>query len=446
MTKGGWTRVALLTAAILAGPLALGPSGSPTQAAAPAGTEDWSTFHHDRRHTGVSAETTLGAANAASLTVHWKQSTGTKSFSSPAIVYNNTLGKALVYVGNQGGRMAAYDTAGNNVWSYQVKKVTGLSKNIETSPAVVGNTVYFGASDHNFYALNATTGAFICSFATTGNIAAAPMVVNPDGTGNVVYFADSGPSGDTSDGGNVWAINAVGSSAGGCTLKWQFNAFGNPAGSQTGVAGSYTAPAYGKDANGRPVIIIGSTDPDDAVYALDAVTGALHWRFQTFVGTDTDVGAPATVTLPKTNGLAGGAVYVSGKAGFVYAINLTTGASIWTSKRLPNPTQSSAAVAGRTVYVGFGNGVIALDAVTGAEVWRTAAMAGVVSSPAISGAAGNQVLFCGDLAGIVHAFKLTDGSSLFSFTTGGLIFASPGVSTGQMFISSSDGFLYAFGL
>ena len=77
--------------------------GTSQIALAPAGVDDWAMFRHDVSHVGVSAETHLGASNSSSLNLHWSANTGGISYSSPAVVYNSTLGKSLVYVANQSG-------------------------------------------------------------------------------------------------------------------------------------------------------------------------------------------------------------------------------------------------------------------------------------------------------------------------------------------------------
>ena len=356
--------------------------------------------------------------------------------------------------------MTAYDsTTGAVVWSYAVPKTTGLSKEIESSPAVSNNVVYFGVGDYHEYAVNATTGAFICKSADTGgHIAGSAVVANPDGSGDVVYFGDSGPSGTTSDGGHEWAMNAVGNPAGQCTTKWSYSDFGNPAGSQTNLSGVYAAQAFAHNANGIPVVVFGTTDGDDAIYALNATTGAQVWRFQAPQLTDSDVGAPVTISAPGVNGFADGVVYETAKSAFTYALDLTTGAQIWafdirTNIGSGNPAQSGASLVGNAIYLGYGAGVFALNATSGALLWTSPATNGIVASPSISGAPGDQVILAGDLAGVVHAFSLATGASLFSYSTssaaagtvGALIFASAAVSTGQFFVSSSNGFVYAFG-
>ena len=418
--------------------------------------DDWPMLRHDPLHQGVSCETTLGASNAPSLKLDWSVNTGASSFSSPAVVYNATLGKSIVYVGNQGGQMNAYDAAtGALVWSFQVPKTAGLSKEIETSPAVFDDVVYFGAGDYHEYAVNATTGALVCTSPSAGGIIAGSAVVgNPDGVAghDVVYYGDSGPSGTASDGGHQWAMWAATDSGPGvtpCATRWSAGPF-------YGNSGVYATQAYGtlKD-NITRVVVFGTTDPDDAVYELNAATGAQLWKFQTKQGIDSDVGAPPTISAPGVNGFADGVVYETGKDGITYAIDLQTGAQIWAfdfrANGFPgNPAQSGASLVGDTIYLGFPNGALALNASTGALVWTSSPVsAASISMPSISGATGDQVIFRGDMAGVFHADSLTTGQSLFTYPTGGsgvYMFSSPAVSTGRVFIANSAGILFAFGL
>jgi outer membrane protein assembly factor BamB len=417
----------------------------------PTGTEDWPMFHRDPAHTGLSTETALGASNAGSMGIQWQANTGQAAYTSPAVVHNGALNRTLVYVGNSSGTMAAYDaTTGERVWWYKA------GAGINSSPAVVANTVYFGASDDYLYAVNATTGALVCRFHTGGVISSSPVVADPDGTGRLVFIGDNGITGGD-DGGHLWAINAVDpNAAANCSLRWMFDGFGATPGSQP-QAGVWSPPAFGEDVNGRPLIVFGGSSPDNAVYAVDARTGSRVWRFQTQVfHPDNDVGAGPTISPPGVNGFTDGVAYVAGKNRIVYALNLRTGVKLWEFRirddapAAGGATRSTAALVGNRLLLGYGEGVYSLNATTGAKVWRSADVgpvtAEVISSPAVSGPAGDRVIFVGDMAGKVIAFDTAGGARLWTFSTGGFIYGSPAISGGRLFIASSDGFLYAFGV
>jgi outer membrane protein assembly factor BamB len=418
--------------------------------AAPAAAQDWPMFHQNARHSGLSSETAITSSNAGQLSLRWETNTGARSQSSPVVAYSSKLGKTLVYVGNSAGDMSAYDTkTGDRIWVYP----TGAA--IQSTAAVSAGVVYVGSGDHYLYALDAASGALRCRFLTGGVISSSPAVVNPDGTGRVVYVGDNGLSGND-DGGHLWAINAVDANAvANCGAKWSYSAWGDPPGSQPDV-GTWSPPAFAKDATGRPLVVVGSSSPEGAVYAFDARTGARVWRFQTRVEFDSDVGAGPTITAPGVNGFADGVVYVAGKSRVMYALNLRTGAQIWAfdvaadSPDAPDPTRSTAALVGKRLVFGYGAGVYAINAITGTAsgapgLWKTTG-AETVSSPAVTGPSSSRVVFVGDVLGVVHGLDLQSGAERWSFPTDGLIYSSPAISGGRLFITSADGFLYGFDL
>lgn len=423
---------------------------APPPPPSPGGEVDWPQLGFDARHSGLTTEALIDDTNAASLGVHWQANTGASSYTSPAVAWVGSLGRRLVFAGNQTGVMGAYDAVtGERVWYRKVPA------SIQSSATYVGGVIYFGASDEYLYALNAATGSLICRFFTDGIISSSPLVVDPDGTGRVVYVGDNGITGGD-DGGNVWAINAVDpNGAADCSQKWRFNGFGATPGSQP-TAGSWSSPAFGVDATGRPLVVFGSSSPDNAVYAVNALTGTRVWRFQTEVfHPDNDVGAGPTISAPGVNGFVDGVAYISGKNKIVYALNLRTGAKLWEyrirdqSWGTAGATRSTAALVGNRLLVGYGAGLLALEATTGSRVWHSQeqgfSTSEVLSSPAVTGPPGDRVVFVGDLAGKVHGIRFSDGARVFQYQTGGFIYGSAAVSGGRVFISSADGFVYAFG-
>src|SRR5207245_252367 len=129
------------------------------------------------------------------------------------------------------------------------------------------------------------------------------------------------------------------------------------------------------NANGVPLVIFGSGDPDCAVYALNANTGATLWRVASLKGGLNDFGAGTVISPPGRNGIADGMAYVPGKDRILYGIDLTTGKLKWTfdygaaTGTSHNGGRSTAALAGRTLIFGTPVGVAAVDAVTGKQIW-----------------------------------------------------------------------------
>jgi outer membrane protein assembly factor BamB len=102
---------------------------------------------------------------------------------------------------------------------------------------------------------------------------------------------------------------------------------------------------------------------------------------------------------------------------------------------------SSPMVFGSTLYVGsHDNDLYALNASTGALVWKTATGGVIDSTPAISGG----LVYVGSGDGKLYAFNTADGSVAWTATTGGAIVSSPIVNGGNVYVGSEDGNVYAF--
>jgi outer membrane protein assembly factor BamB len=416
-------------------------------------------FHADPLHSGVSPDPTIGGSTAAGLSLRWKTlvASGQQIQSSSAIAYNSTLGETLIYAAStqfNSGTIDAINLAtGAVVWS------TSVAGSIYSSPVVAGNSVYFGTvlfptnSIHGeLLALNATTGKLQCSFIANGQIFDGPVVGQVDNSGPVVFFGDTGIS-ETQNAGHEWAINGVGNTAGACTQKWVFNSWNNTGSNGTNT-GSWSPPALATDSTGRPLLVLGSSQPDDSVYALDARAGTAVWRFQTAVtNSDADVGAGPTISPPGYNGFPHGVAYIDGKDGIEYALDLLTGTPIWQFNLQAasggvgvDSEQSTAAFTVGRIIVPYAGYVFSLNPTTGTQMWRSPAAGGdYFSSPAVSGAPNDRVILMGDAANVEHAYRLTDGSPLFSYTTGGPIYSSTAVAISTILFGSNDGYLYALG-
>jgi outer membrane protein assembly factor BamB len=409
--------------------------------AAPQGQLDWPKFHATPAITGATSETLLGATQAATLGLSWMANLQAFSYSSPVAVWDVTLGRMLVIAIASSGYMAAFDGSnGQVVWATNLGTVT------YSTPLVSNGVLYIGMRGGNgLRAYDVSTGRLICNY-PIGAILSSPTILNPDGRGNVLYV---GTLSKGSGSGALVGVNTVTTSSTTCTVRSSYNKWGKTPGSI--VAGLWAPTAAAFDATGRPLAVIGTDDPDAGVYAVDVATNQLAWRFQT-KGTG-DVGAGAVISPPGTNGVADGVVYVPGTDHMLYALDLTTGQQLWAVDftgmvaATTKGGRSTVALVGNRVYDAFA-GVFAFDAVTGAKVWSTVdnglPMPELVSSPAVSGSSGDQVLIAADTAGTVHALRTADGQQVWSYQTGGYVYASPAVSNGMVFLTSTDGYLYAF--
>jgi outer membrane protein assembly factor BamB len=396
---------------------------------------NWPMFRAGAAHYAVSPETAISTVTAPSLASTWTAKLGSTSYTSPAVVTVGSPGQALVFAGADNHFYAYPASGGARVWTY-----TLASGVVQTSPAVYSGVVYFGSTSGTLYAVNASTGALECSFNTTAPILASPVVVNaPDGSGPVVY--DGTIPGNGAASGAEWAVYGPGNKHGGCTQDWEFTGF------HVSPGGTWSSPAYGTDAAGTPLLVFGSKDRDDSVYALNANTGALVWRYQTNTAAYNDVGAAPVISPPGRNGFADGVVYVTGKDKVVYAIDLTTGALIW-KYALAVGTHgdlSGAALVNNRIYLGSDTGVYALNANTGALIWHVLSSDTFYASPAVTGPPGQQVLLIADdNNGSLFALNLATGATVWTQQLSPNFWASPAVSQGAFYITGLDGVLRSY--
>src|SRR5215467_14079918 len=156
-------------------------------------------------------------------------------------------------------------------------------------------------------------------------------------------------------------------------LKWAF-----------GFPGDIAADAQPTVAGGR--VYVGSQSGN--VYSIDAATGCLHWFFQAAAA------VRAAVTVGRIDSGSGAvyAAFIGDRAANVYAVDVGTGKLLWKTKadefpvarvtgtpafdrgRLYVPVASGEETAGAvTTYecCRFRGSLVALNAATGAQIWKT---------------------------------------------------------------------------
>jgi outer membrane protein assembly factor BamB len=176
------------------------------------------------------------------------------------------------------------------------------------------------------------------------------------------------------------------------------------------------------------LVYVGSCD--GGVYALNASTGSLVWKYQTW---SSERHWPGVISSPA---VSGGLVYVGSCDDNVYALNASTGSLVW-KYTTGFWVESSPAVSGGVVYVGSDDGdVYALNATTGALLWSHATGRGVSSSPAVSGG----LVYASSGDGNLYALNATTGVQIWACASGG---SSPAVANGVVYVGS--GTVYALG-
>ena len=407
--------------------------GSSRNLAAPvnASTVDWPELHQNPTLSGTDPNSSISTANASDLGVAWATDMYGPALDSPAVAYDPLLNETLAYVGTEYG-----DVVGVNVANGQIVWGTWLGSGVRSSPVVNEGDLFVATyTTPAVYKLNATTGGVDCSYVTKQVIEATPTVDTPPGGVRTLYIGTQG----TSVAGPFIALNASN-----CKLEWQFTGYHTPG------TGSWDSASYVVNAAGTPMVLFGTDNPDESIYALNALTGQLLWRFQCDNPPgDWDVGAGVTISPPGANGFAQGVAYATNKIGIAYALNLNNGTLIWETDfdKIAGTTLysvSTPALDGSNLVLGYASGLFDLNSRTGAEIWnyRDPSRTGSLSSPAIAGAGSDAVVVTGLNGGALEVVSLATGTQLYQYQTGGYITASPAVVGGNIIIASSDSFLY----
>ena len=166
---------------------------------------------------------------------------------------------------------------------------------------------------------------------------------------------------------------------------------------------------------------------DEYVYALDAVTGELKWKYKTGGGV---FSSPIVF---------GDVVYFGSSDDYIYALYAKTGELKWKYKT-GGDVSSSPAISDGFVYVGSRDEyVYALDAETGELKWLYKTGDSVYSSPAVFGA----VVYFGSYDDYIYALDAKTGELKWKYKTGAGISSSPAISGGFVYVGSRDEYVYA---
>jgi outer membrane protein assembly factor BamB len=228
------------------------------------------------------------------------------------------------------------------------------------------------------------------------------------------------------------------------TQKWRFATKGERRFTAPGIHGAIPRTEMMADpfdvflsspaiANG--VVYFGSGDHN--VYAVDATTGVLRWKFATG---DVVHASPA---------VANGVVYVGSWDRNMYALDARTGKELWRFQTGNDTTiynqigiASSAAVADGIVFFGCRDGhFYAVDAKTGRQRWSHDNNKGwVIASPAVK----NGVVYFPTSDGTrFKALDAATGTVKYSIVNKAISFSSPAIVNDVVFFGSSDGWVHA---
>ena len=309
---------------------------------------------------------------------------------------------------------------------HRVKWAFATGGRIVSSPVIDQGTIYVGSDDGNLYAIAAADGRQRWQYKTAGPVPSTPAVA-----AGVVYVA--------SYDGKIHAIDARSG-----LPRWKFATAGERRFEAKNLHGFLPKTQTIADpfdvylssplvVDGR--VFVGSGDGN--VYALDATTGALAWKFATG---DVVHASPA---------VAGGTVYVGSWDSYLYALDAATGAQKWRFHGGEDPDihnqvgfQSSPAIVDGVVYTGCrDSNLYAIDAATGKERWRfDNAGSWVVGAPAV--ARGKVIFATSDSAQYV-VLDANTGKPVVQVTDKAYMFASPTVAGDVVLTGVLNGTLQA---
>lgn len=338
------------------------------------------------------AHTGVYASPAVQLDrIRWRFHAKGAFFSSP------TVSNGAIYIGSDDGSVYAIRSSnGSIIWKHQTQG------RVRSTPAIGDGRVYVSSLDGNIYALDANDGRELWHFATGGErryvapgihgiVPKSEMMPDPFDTFLSSPTLSRGIIYVGSGDHSVYALNAATG-----MLVWKF-ATGNVV---------HASPTV---ANG--VAYVGSWDR--YLYALDAATGSLRWKFAT--GDDRVI--HNQVGIQGSAAVAGGVVYFGARDSHLYALNAKEGRLRWKHDEHGSWVIGTPAIKNGVVYYTTSDEkkLFAPDAKTGAERFRQPYSAFSYSSPSI---AGNAVYY-GTFDGVLFGVNAETGALMGRFLTDG---------------------------
>lgn len=325
-----------------------------------------------------------------------------------------------------------FSSPGDLLWRYQT------NGNIETSPLVYNNTVYFGGGK-NYYALNASNGQKNWAIQIGTKTYGRPCIqnsklyvsgidspytifcLNPE-SGNLFWSYETAGANYSSpvvEDGILYSgsldryLYAINASTG--SLKWKYYANGEV----------HSACTY----NAMGLVYFGTTNANLNLFALDMASSQLSWSFNT-----------TNYVYDPT--FANGNIYCCSVTSGVYAVNAVNGEQIWMKHfGYPKYLFNKPVISNNMVFFGCNdNSFYALDEKTGSIKWSYATGEDIRSNAFVQ----SSVVYFGSMDKCVYALDIDNGNLKWRYNVQSVISDSdPFVSGGIVFIGCSDTYLYA---
>lgn len=304
----------------------------------------------------------------------------------------------LVIQANALDGIAAYrKDSGRLIWRKTI------ANGVESTAALAGDVLYFGANDGYFYALSALNGDVKWSFPTRIENLAEPLIVD-----KLVYFLSGSNSLfalDRETGKQVWLYSRQDTQA-------------------LSVRGG-SRPAY---RNGT--IYVGFSD--GAVVALTAQTGQVKWEKQLNRN-------KRFRDLDSNPVVDGDFLYIAGFDDHLYSLRAATGEVVWKSQY---GGYGSPLVTGeRVYYASTAETFEALDRATGQRIWAYGLKEGIATAAQIY----KGLIVFGESQGSLKFLDLATGKEIAHFAPGRGIMSPPAVDekSGRVFFISGEANVYS---
>jgi outer membrane protein assembly factor BamB len=344
------------------------------------------------------------------ISLHWKFATADhRTEVEPQEFAQAAVASDTVYVGSASGMFYAL-RASTGVLRWR-KRVGAVA----TAPVPAGGFLYIGTADGALVVLDAQTGVEKWRYQSRGPIQQPPVV-----TADLVVFSNEADQ--------VVALDGITGK-----FKWQYKGE---------TPEEYTLRGHAGVALDGDLVFTGFSN--GILVALRKDSGSVAWSTSLRAEADRFMDVDATPIVIKDR------VYASSSSGGVYGLDKTTGLIRWRmpfwDAAQPGATGNVGGLAsdGKSLYVSAADlGTYALD-LEGNTLWRVGARGG--GEPAQPVIWNDLLLYSLTNAGLFIADRKT-GATLEYFDPGDGVSARPTVTgTGQLFVMSNLGVLYAFDL
>ena len=380
----------------------------------------WPKYRKDAVHSGQSTHN-----GPQSERLMWTFTTG-KREAEGGVETDATIGPdGTVYIGANNGMFYALDgRSGDIKWVFPTQFETYAI--YSTAAIDKAGRVYFGAKDGYVYVLLPPESGILARVAWSYRIGTTIQTSPALGADGTVYIG--------ADDGKLYAITPPQRGKAG-RLLWTL---------QTDNALVASSPAITPDGT----VYIGSLD--GKLYALEPTSGRTQpqtrWTF--FTGSLWDTGGFENTPAIGPDGT----LYIGANNGIFYALDSKSGKVKWqfqTEFRTWGIFSSAALGEDGTVYFGPKDGrLLALDSKTGELKWSYAIGTTIETSPVVTP---DGTVYLGADNGKLYAIKppgflSRKGRLQWSYQTQGTLISSPVIGPeGSLYIGSMDGTLYAFG-